>query len=46
MIKIIGFGYIAGAIFDPILTKKLTGQAIDTIHNLFQLVIHHAATIH
>jgi hypothetical protein len=46
MIKIIGFGYIVGAIFDPILTKKLTGQAIDTIHNLFQLVIHHAATIH
>ena len=46
MIKLIGFGYIVGAIFDPILTKKITGQAIDTIHNLFQLVIHHAATIH
>ena len=46
MIKIIGFGYVLGAIFDPILTKKITAQAIDVIHNLFQVIIHHAATIH
>ena len=46
MIKIIGFGYIVGAIFDPLLTKKLVSQSIDVIHNLFQVIIHHAATIH